>query len=202
MPPAPGRFLHDAATGLAMLNILMEDREQVVPPEHQQVVEALLADGSRPAKAFALGARMGVLRIRTPSVRNTSSKGPENLESRSRIRNLTPRRRSTTARLRACWTAQAEFGFLVTPRTCARLVPTSIANRTYRLHREEVHRQDSLSLGPEELAPRGTAPSWSRRKTRPPKDRADRGGADADAELAKFALDADASHLGSLVRVE
>jgi len=45
----------------------------------------------RSAKAFAFGARIGVLITRTPSVRNTSSKEPENFESRSRSTNRTPR---------------------------------------------------------------------------------------------------------------
>ncbi len=44
----------------------------------------------RSANAFAFGARIGVLRMFTPSERKTSSKGPENFESRSRIRNRTP----------------------------------------------------------------------------------------------------------------
>src|SRR6266545_396358 len=38
------------------------------------------------ATAFAFGARTGVLTTRSPSVRNTSSKAPENFESRSRSR--------------------------------------------------------------------------------------------------------------------
>ena len=41
----------------------------------------------RSAYAFARGARIGVWTILTPSERTTSSNGPENFESRSRITN-------------------------------------------------------------------------------------------------------------------
>src|SRR5439155_4313168 len=67
-----------------------------------------------------------------------------------------------------------------------------------RLHGEEVHGQDPPGLRPEELAPRGTGPSWSRRKTSSPEDRADRGGPDPDPELAELALDPDAPPPGVL----
>ena len=53
------------------------------------------ADGS--AKEFARGARIGVWMIRTPSVRNTSSNGPEYFESRSCRRNRASSRRSSMA---------------------------------------------------------------------------------------------------------
>jgi hypothetical protein len=68
--------------------------------------------------------------ILAPSERNTSSKGRENLVSRSRITKWTPRSRSPTARLRACWLTHAESGFVVTPRTCTRRVAMRIANNT------------------------------------------------------------------------
>jgi len=60
------------------------------------------------------------------------------------------------------------------------------------------HRQDPPSLRSQELGPGGTALARSRRKPRPPEDRADGGGADTDAELAELALDADASPSGVL----
>ncbi len=47
----------------------------------------------------------------------------ENLESRSRMMNRTPRSHSPTARFRACWVTHAESGFLVAPRTWTRLDP-------------------------------------------------------------------------------
>jgi hypothetical protein len=68
-----------------------EDPLKVAPAEHEHPVQTLVPDRGthRSANAFARGARIGVLTMCTPSVRKTSSKGPENFESRSRIRNRT-----------------------------------------------------------------------------------------------------------------
>lgn len=119
--------------GVVMASELPKDSFKVTSTEDQQVVEALSACRPYPpgsAKAFAFGARIGVLIIFTPSVRKTSSNGPENFESRSRIRNRTPYTRSP-ARFRACCVTQAEWGFAVTPRRCTRRDPSSRANNTY-----------------------------------------------------------------------
>jgi hypothetical protein len=55
---------------------------------------------------------MGVWMILVPSARNTSSKAPENLASRSLMRNrgASPSG-SSSRRFRACWATQAESGF-------------------------------------------------------------------------------------------
>src|SRR6266536_362396 len=71
--------------------------------------------------ALAFGARTGERTMPTPSVRNTSSKHPGYFESRSWIRNRTPPRRSSMARLRACWVTHAESGWAVTPAMWTRL---------------------------------------------------------------------------------
>jgi hypothetical protein len=75
---------------------------------------------NRSANAFALGARIGVLMISTPSVRNTSSKLAVNLVSRSLSKNLAGRSRAarTTVKFRACWVTQSPTGFAVTPARC------------------------------------------------------------------------------------
>jgi hypothetical protein len=76
--------------------VVDEDAEyllEVTAVEDQQPVEAFGADGADEPfgdRAFALGARIGVLSIRMPSLRKISSKGPVYLLSRSRIRNRTP----------------------------------------------------------------------------------------------------------------
>src|SRR5690242_3707908 len=58
---------------------------------------------TRSAIAFAFGERTGVLTIRMPSPRKTSSKEPLYLTSRSRMRKRTPLSLKSRPRLRACW---------------------------------------------------------------------------------------------------
>jgi hypothetical protein len=86
----------------------------------------------RSANALARGERIGVQITVTPSVLDTSSKGPENLASRSRIKDRTGAGRSSNeyARLRACWENHAESGCAVAAATCTRLVLSSMKNRT------------------------------------------------------------------------
>jgi hypothetical protein len=59
----------------------------------------------RSAKAFAFGARIGLRITSVPSERKTSSKEPENFESRSWIRNRTGGARPSPSmdRFLACW---------------------------------------------------------------------------------------------------
>jgi GrpB-like predicted nucleotidyltransferase (UPF0157 family) len=64
----------------------------------------------RSANAFALGERTGVFTAVSPSVRNTSSTGLENLASRSRSRMCLPSRHPVIARLRACWVTRPNRG--------------------------------------------------------------------------------------------
>jgi hypothetical protein len=61
--------------------------------EDEMFIEAsrLTVPKKRSAIAFAREARMGVLMIRMPSLRNTSSKVAVNFASRSRMRNRTAR---------------------------------------------------------------------------------------------------------------
>ena len=69
--------------------------------------------------------------IRAPSVRNTSSNGPEYLESRSCRRNRASSRRSSIERSRACCVTHAESGCAVTPARWTRLVDSSMKNSAY-----------------------------------------------------------------------
>lgn len=71
----------------------------------------------RSAKALARGARTGVRITSVPSLRNTSSKVPENLASRSRIKNRIGYFASARSpvRFRACCVTQVPFGDSVTP---------------------------------------------------------------------------------------
>jgi hypothetical protein len=113
---------------------------QVAAAEHEHPVQALGPDRADPplGEGVRPRARIGVSMIHTPSERNTSSKGPENFESRSRIRKQVPASRSPTTRLRACWVTHADSGLRVTPRTCTRRDPSSIANSTYRVRSASV----------------------------------------------------------------
>jgi hypothetical protein len=67
-----------------------------------------------------------------------------------------------------------------------------------RLHSEEVEGHDPMSLGPEELAPRGTDPAWSRTETLSAQDRPDGGGGYSDAELHQLATDPEVAPPGVL----
>ena len=84
----------------------------------------------RSATAFALGERIGVRMTRTPSVRNTSSKGPEYLAPRSWITNWTGANRSSMAKWQACWVTQEESGWALTPARCTLRVKSSMKKRT------------------------------------------------------------------------
>jgi hypothetical protein len=115
-----------------MIGVRVEDSLQVTAAEDEDVVEALPATEPthRSGKAFAFGARTGVFATVSPSVRRTSSKGPENLASRSRRRMCLFSTRPVVARFRACWVTQAESGRLVAPATWTRLVESSMKKRT------------------------------------------------------------------------
>jgi hypothetical protein len=77
----------------------------------------------RSAIALAFGARTGVFTIRMPSLRNTSSKGPLYLLSRSRIRKRMPWSEKSSPRLRACWVTQAPVGLAMQPASQTRRLP-------------------------------------------------------------------------------
>jgi hypothetical protein len=103
---------------VVMRRELLNDSLQVSSAEDEGPVQALGPERAHPSlqKALAFGARIGVRTMLMPSDRSTSSKGPENLLSRSWIRNVGERPSSRAmARFRACWIAQAESGFDVTP---------------------------------------------------------------------------------------
>src|ERR687897_627024 len=131
----------------------------------------------RSANAFAFGARIGVLTTSRPSVRKTSSKDPQNFESRSRSRICLSSRRSAIDRFRACWVTHTESGRLVTPAMWTRLVATSMKNRTYSVFSNTVStvkkshastplpcvRRNSLHVGP---VRRGAGPRPARRRIR------------------------------------
>ena len=72
-------------------SVSLEHSLEVAAPEYKDPVQALGPNRSHPplGKRVRSWGRIGVLMMFTPSVRKTSSKGPENFESRSRIRNPT-----------------------------------------------------------------------------------------------------------------
>src|SRR5512132_864877 len=116
---------------------------------------------NRSAMAFAWGARTGVLTIRMPPARTTSSNGPLYLLSRSRIRNRLPS--SARSRPRSCLLGDPRAvgvgraaGEPDAP-ACVRdeeqhVVPA----REHALDGEEVAGNDARGLGAQELAPART----------------------------------------------
>ena len=72
-----------------VLDVFCEDLGQMLLAEDQHLVGHLTAErsGNRLADRVRPGACGGVLMIRTPSARKTSSKAATNLVSRSRIKN-------------------------------------------------------------------------------------------------------------------
>lgn len=75
-----------------------------------------------------------------PPAANTSSKGPQNLEARSWMRNRTGAESSsrTIVRFRACWVTHAESGWAVTPARCTLRLESSMKKRTYRVFSQTV----------------------------------------------------------------
>ena len=105
--------------------------------------------------------------------------------------------RSSIARLRACCVTQAQSGFAVTPARWTRREPRSIQNSTYSTQpdsrdTEEVAGQHPLRLRVQELRPGRAGSPRGRTPPMPSEERADRGRAHPDPELAQLALDADA----------
>lgn len=126
----------------------------------QHVVEALGAEGSHET----LGERIGIGSAdrggmtRAPSVRSTSSKGPENLASRLCRTNRTPTKRSSMAKFLACWVTQAESGFLAAPETKTRRVESWMAKSTYIVLRPRVSTvKKSNARIPSGFRPAGTS---------------------------------------------
>ncbi len=64
--------------------------------------------------------------ILTPSVRNTSSNGREYFGVPVPDQDLNPTKPLPHRHIATCWITQADFRFLVTPRTWTRLDPSSI----------------------------------------------------------------------------
>ncbi len=85
--------------------VLSEDPLQVALPEDREVAQALAPHCLHAArgKGARLRERSGVGMMRTPSLLNTSARGPANLASRSRMRKRISARRPSIARLRAGW---------------------------------------------------------------------------------------------------
>jgi hypothetical protein len=80
--------------------------------------------------AFACGARTGVLTIRMPPLRNTSSKAALYLLSRSRMTNRMPSSAMSRPRLRACWVTQAPVGLVVQPASQTRRLACAMKKST------------------------------------------------------------------------
>src|SRR6266511_3467811 len=164
---------------IVVLGVRAEDALQVAPAETRMWSRhsRRTVPTHRSANAFALGARTGAFTTAIPSVRNTSSKGPENLASRSRSRTCFSSRLPVIGRFRACWVTQAESGRLVVPATWTRLVESSMKNRTQSVFRKTVStvkksqantplpcaRRNSLQVGP---VRRGPGPRPARRRIR------------------------------------
>jgi hypothetical protein len=85
--------------------VLSEDPLQVALPEDREVAQALAPHCLHAArgKGARLRERSGVGMMRTPSLLNTSARGPANLASRSRMRKRISARRPSIAKLRAGW---------------------------------------------------------------------------------------------------
>lgn len=192
-----------------MRHVAAKDPFQVSRPRTivQSRHSALTVRTHRSAKAFARGARIGVWMTSTPSVRNTSSNGPEYFESRSWIKNLARVSRSSSAgtKFLACCVTHAESGCAVTPAKWMRLVESSMKNSTYSvfnpdsLHSEEVGSEDAVGLGSQELRLARAASSWSRSQALLAKERPDGRRTDPEPELSKLALDPHAPPPGVLL---
>src|SRR5665811_1246705 len=161
---------------------------------------------TRSALALAFGAWIGVTITRAPSERTTASNDRLNFASWSRMRNRTGLVRASrpSARLRACSGDPGRVGVRgrgahVDP-PAAELDEHEDVERPQPggLDGEEVAGDDPLRLGPEELGPGRSGPSWGRTEPGGPEQEADRRCAHSQAELAKLALDPHAAPAGVL----
>jgi hypothetical protein len=145
----------------------------------------------RSQMALARGALMGVRTTRTPSVANTSSKGPQNLASRSWMRNRSGCVRSSRwkAKFLASWVTQAPSGLVVQPARWT--APGGELDEhqnvdpfePHGVNGEEVACHHARSLLGQELPPRGSAPPGSRPEAAAGKQLSDRSGRYLDPEL-------------------
>src|SRR6266540_7529508 len=146
----------------------------------------------RSAIAFAFGARTGVLTIRMPSLRKTSSKGPLYLLSRSRIRNRRHCSANSRPRLRLLsdpGTARI-LRAAGEPNAPARMLDEEqhvVAAEERRLDGEEIAGDDARRLRPQELAPARAAAPRCRLQPRLRKQPADAGRRHPQAELGQLA---------------
>jgi hypothetical protein len=187
---------------VVVIDVLPKDSFEVAMAKNGQPVEAFVSNrpNQRSANALARGDRTGVLITLIPSELNTSSKLAMNFASRSRIKNLTERPRSTRSptKLRATWVTKTPVGWSVIPRD-VHLASRQLDDKEHvelveqhGVHREEVRGQHALSLVGQELCPGRSAP-WSWSKTVLTQDPSHRGGRNANTELSQLALDADTS---------
>src|SRR5918994_729904 len=122
---------------------------------------------NRSAMAFAWGACTGVLTIRMLALRNTSSKAPLYLPSRSRTRKRRPWSARSRPRLRACWVTHEPVGPNEQPASQTRRFACDeeqdvVPAQEHALDREELAGNDALRLGAQELAPTRTRLARSR----------------------------------------
>jgi hypothetical protein len=135
-----------------------------------------------------------------PAPVRTASNEVVNCPARSRTRNRNPPARSSRSisRLRACWVVHDPIGWLVVPRMCTERSPTSRGGEDVdplqgdrAVDVEVVHGEHGRGLRAQEPSPGRMGRSrWCRRYPPLLEDPADRGFADAMAELEQFALDA------------
>src|SRR6266508_3682311 len=158
----------------------------------------------RSATAFAFGAWTGVFTTATPSVRNTSSKGPENLVSRSRIRKRlavqSPNHREVAGLLRDPDPVRASGHSSDVHPSRGELDEEQEVHRLQErgLHGEKVAGEHSLRLLAEEFAPPRAGPTGRRSQAAAAKDPPDGARPHTDTELAELALDPDAPPSGVL----
>ncbi len=141
---------------------------------------------------------MGVRTTSTPSVANTSSKGLQNLVSRSWMRNRSGRARWSRSKVKflACWVTHPPSGLVVQPARWTRLVVSSMNTRTkdpfepHGFDGEEIARHHARSLLGQELPPRRGTPPGSRPRAAACEQFSDRASRDLDTELLELAPDA------------
>jgi hypothetical protein len=151
----------------------------------------------RSAMPFVLGARTGVLTTLRPSVRNTSSKGPEKLGVPISEQDVLVLEASGDRKVPSLL---GDPGGVGSARRAGHVDPSRRELdeeqhverlQQHRLDGKEVAGQRSPALRPKELAPGRTGAPWCpcRSQAGPAKDPPDRARSDPDPELAEFALD-------------
>jgi hypothetical protein len=188
------------AVAVVMVGVLGRHRPQLPAADDQHPVQQLPPDGADPPLGVGVRPRRSQRRAQHPDPLGREDRVERGSELRVPVAEQKPeaptRSSSTMSRLGACWATHSAAGCAVTPGTWTRRLATSSTNSTYSRCRntvstvKQVHRQEAVGLGAEELPPGQRRPLGRRFDAGPMQDGPDGAGPDLVAEAAQLTVDA------------